>query len=268
MWRNKIWDSLEQYGAYLFGPILILCSIVVSQFVGPRVPNCFTEELAVALMIAGILTMTVDPFIKRRARAEATRDIFHHMLGFGLPLSIRERLQEMVEKTKLYRQDMTLHIVMSEDKDSVVFDVEMEFEVVNPTSHALDFAPLIQFEKGEGALKSVTCFGESGYGKNAGLSSAKGGLGSVEYRGDGVRILSGGSRRFKYEYAIRYPTTLGFWFPNFVSPTIGLALTMKIPANFSVRATAAEYEASGEWRYPNKLFMPNEHLEIVWEKLR
>lgn len=267
MSRNKFWDLWDQFSAFLLGPALVICAIAVNKLIEPRFPNRFTEELSVALLIAGILTMTVDPFIKRRARAEATRDIFHHLLGFNLPLIIRERLQEMVEKTKLYRRGTTLHMVMSESGDSVVFDVEMEFEVVNPTPHALDFEPLLQFEKGEGTLKSVTCFEESGYGKNAALRPASGGLGSTEYRGKGVRIPSAEGRRFKYEYAVTYPKALGFWFPNFVSPTIGLALTMKIPENFSVRATSAEYEAPGEWRYPNKLFMPNEHLEIVWDKL-
>ena len=82
-----------------------------------------------------------------------------------------------------------------------------------------------------------------------------------------MRIPSGETRRFKYEYAVRYPSALGFWFPNFVSLTIGLALTTKVAGNFSVRATSAEYEAPGEWQYPNKLFMPNEHSEIVWDKL-
>jgi hypothetical protein len=226
------------------------------------------DDLTVALMIAGILTITVDPFVKRQARREATRDIFHHMLGFKLPEIIRERLQDTVEKTKLYRENMTQHIVMSEDKDLVVFDVEMEFEVVNPTPHTLCFSPLIQFEKGEHAeLKSVTCFGEGDYDRNAKLSPAAGGLGSLEYRGNDVRISSGGSRKFKYEYAVKFPTSLGYWFPNFISPTIGLALTMKTPANFNVKATSADFEAPGEWRYPNKLFMPSEHLEIVWEKL-
>ena len=157
MSRNKFWDLWDQFSAFLLGPALVICAIAVNKLIEPRFPNRFTEELSVALLIAGILTMTVDPFIKRRARAEATRDIFHHLLGFNLPLIIRERLQEMVEKTKLYRRGTTLHMVMSESGDSVVFDVEMEFEVVNPTPHALDFEPLLQFEKGEGTLNSPGC---------------------------------------------------------------------------------------------------------------
>jgi hypothetical protein len=53
---------------------------------------------------------------------------------------------------------------MTEEGDLVKFDVQMEFEVVNPTPHTLDFNPTFQFEKGERhELKSVICFGDAKY---------------------------------------------------------------------------------------------------------
>jgi hypothetical protein len=151
MWRNNVWEWLEQYSGYVVGPILIGVSLILGRFVVPLCSSRLMDDLTVALMIAGILTTTVDPFLKRRARGEATRDIFHHMLGFSLPEIIRERLQSTVEKTKIYRRGTTQHIVMSEEGDLLVFDVEMEFEVVNPTPHAFSFFPHLQFEKGERA---------------------------------------------------------------------------------------------------------------------
>jgi hypothetical protein len=267
MWRNNFWNWWEQNSGYIFGPCLIVIAWLIARYIEPCHPNRFVNEIVIALMIAGILAITVDPFIKRRARREATRDIFHHMLGFSLPPIIRERLQDTVEKTKFYRRNMIQHIVMSEDGNSVVFAIETEFEVVNPTPHTIAFPPLLQFEKGERAiLKTVTCFEESDYDRRAKLSSSKGGLGAVEYRGKEVKIPAGGSRRFKCEYSVKYPTSMGFFYPNFNYPTIGLSLTIKAPSNFRVRATSAESESPGEWRYPNRLFMPSEHLEIVWEK--
>jgi hypothetical protein len=269
MWRNRFWEWMEQYSGYVFGPMLMGLSLVLGHYVAPIYPNRLMDEFIVALMIAGILTTTVDPFMKRRARREATRDIFHHMLGFSLPEVIRERLQKLVETTKIYRRGTSLHIVMSEEGDLVVFDVEMEFEMVNPTPHAFAFSPHLQFEKGELALlRSVTCFEEPDCGVNAKLSPSNSGLGSVEFQGKVVNIpAGGGSLRFKYEYVVKYPAPLGFWYPNFQYPTIGLGLTVKHPSNFIVKATSAENESSGEWRYPNKLFMPGEHLDIVWDKL-
>lgn len=269
MWRNKFWEWMEQYSGYVFGPALIIVSLLIGHYIYPIYPSRLWDEVVVAVMIAGILTSTVDPFMKRQARREATRDIFQHMLGFSLPEVIRERLQNTVEKTKLYRENMTQHIVMSEEGDLVVFNVETEFKMVNPTPHAVAFSPYLQFERGESAsLMSVTCFEYPNCGENATLSPSNSGIGSLEFRGKTVNIPpSGGSLRFKYEYLVKYPASLGFWYPNFQYPTIGLALTIKAPSNFAVRATPADNESPGEWRYPNKLFMPGEHLDIAWDKI-
>jgi hypothetical protein len=246
----------------------MVCGWFIGRYIEPHCESRYVAELAIAFWIAGFLTITVDPFVKRRARREATRDIFHHMLGFKLPECIRTRLQEMVETTKLYREDVIQHIAMTEEGDFVRFLVEMEFEVINPTQHTRDFEPLVQFEPGERPeLISVICFGDANYGQGAALSEAKGGLGALEYRGKGVPIPSDGRRRFKYEYAIKLPTSLGFWFLNFVLPTVGLSLTIKSPDNFRVRATTSDLASPpGEWRYPKRLWMDKEHLEIVWSK--
>jgi hypothetical protein len=88
----------------------------------------------------------------------------------------------------------------------------------------------------------------------------------MEYRGKEVAIPSEMSERFKYEYEVKYPTSMGFMYPNFQYPTVGLELTIKAPKDFTFMATPAEFESEGEWRYPNKLFMPGEHLDIVWRK--
>jgi hypothetical protein len=266
--QSSIRETWSKYSGWLICPGLIFVAWMVNRYVQPYCGSRLVDDFIVALVIAGLLTLTVDPFIKNRARREATLDIFHHMLGFSLPVVIRERLQDMVLKTKLYRKNWKQRISMSEDGDSVVIDVEAEFEVVNPTAHALGFEPLLQFEKGEQAvLRRVICFQDPSCGKNAVLSLREGGLGSVEYRGKEINVPANDSFEFKYEYSVKYPTAMGFLFPNSAYPTIGLELTVKSPQNFKVKATTADFEAPGEWRYPNKLLMPSEHLEIVWEKL-
>jgi hypothetical protein len=112
----------------------------------------------------------------------------------------------------------------------------------------------------------LTCFENVDCGKDAKLSPTPDGL-AVEAKGRQVVIPASGSRRFKYEYEVRFPVTLGYFYPNFQYPTIGLALTIKAPQDYNVKATPAEYEVPGEWRYPSKLFMPGEHVGIVWEKI-
>jgi hypothetical protein len=250
----------------VIGPALVLASWMLGHFVRPHYSAPFLDDLVTALLIAGVLALAVDPFVKHRAHREATRDIFHHMLGFSLPEVIRERLQNTVEQTKLYRQNLIEHIIITEEDDSLVFDTEVAFEVVNPTQHDLAYVPQMEFEKSEQPIiKSVTCFGDPNCGKDARIVPTQTGMG-FEYMGTAVKIPSGSRREFKYEYSLRYPTALGFYYPHFKYPTIGLALTIKAPANIRVTATPANFEADGEWRYPNRLFMPGEQFGIVWEK--
>jgi hypothetical protein len=100
MSRNEFWAWWGQYSGYVLGPVLVIIAALVNKFIRPYWATHFMDDFIVALFIAGILAATVDPFIKRQARREATLDIFHHMLGYSLPRVIRERLQQIVKETK------------------------------------------------------------------------------------------------------------------------------------------------------------------------
>jgi hypothetical protein len=263
MRRERFWKWWDTYSGFVIGAFLIVAGILIGLIHQAGV----VRELSEALIIAGVLTITVDPFVKGKARREAIRDIFHHMLGFSLPLPIRDRLLTIVKETNLYRENTTMHCVVSEAGESLQFEIEMEYEIINPTQHTIVFEPLVQFEKGEHpVLKSVTCFGESEYGSDAALTpNSSQELNSLEYRGRQVKIPPGQKRRFKYEYTTQYPISLGYYFQNFQYPTIGLALTVKHPATLAITASPAEFQSVGEWRY-TKLFMPQDHMDIRWEK--
>lgn len=266
MWRNTFWALWDKYSGLAIGVALVVIGIVIERYIEPHFPSHLIDELSVALIIAGILTIAVDPFVKVRIQREATRDIFHHMLGFKLPEIIRERLQEIVQGTNLYRENTTIHCLPTEEGDFIRFDVEMEFEIVNPSRRTLDFVPHLQFEKGEQAkLARVICFDNQAYGKGATLTTSTDRSTSLEYKGKAVPILGNGRKRFKYEYSITLPVTLGFWFQNFQYPTIGLSLTIKPLTGIVFDATPATSESQGEWRY-DALFMPQQHIDIVWEK--
>lgn len=262
--RNQsFWKWWDKYSAIVIGPTLI----AVGLLVGTLSDIAIVQELRVALVIAGILAVTVDPLIKGKAHREAVRDVFHHILGFNLPLAIRNRLLDIVRNTTVYRENTVMRVVFSESGDWLVFDVEMEYEVVNPTLYTVPFHPQLEFETGEHPkLKSVTCFGEPDYGSGATLEPNKTEPSLIAYRGRTIDLACSERRRFKFEYTMEYPLVLGFYIQHFQYPTIGLALTVKRPASVIVTATPAQSQSDGEWRYTT-LFMPGDYMQIKWERV-
>jgi hypothetical protein len=93
---TSIREWLAEWLGLLVGIVLIIVG-VVGHF--KLHEYLLLRSLSEALLIAGILTLTVDPFIKRRLLREASKDIFRHMLGFALPDEIKERLNSIVFNT-------------------------------------------------------------------------------------------------------------------------------------------------------------------------
>jgi hypothetical protein len=264
MWRNTFWALWKKWSGFVVGAILILVGSLMLLFR----PQSLARDFGIALLIAGVLTVTVDPYIKGKAQRETARDIFHHMLGYGLPEQIQNRLREIVETTEWYRTDMDVRYAVSESSDSVLFETEQEFTITNATNHDLDFEPAMEFEKTEyPVLRRVICFQDKGYGREAALRPHTMEPRAVEYRGKPLKIEAGGKRRFKYEYRIQYPIASGVFSLHFKYPTIGLALSVKSPEGLRVTASPAAQECVGEWRYVDRLFMPGDHTEIRWEKV-
>ncbi|HYL62096.1 MAG TPA: hypothetical protein VE077_05690 [Candidatus Methylomirabilis sp.] len=260
--RRSFWKWWDEYNAIIVGPLLVAVGLLVGTFSEAAI----LQELRVALVIAGVLAVTVDPLIKGKAHREAVRDVFHHILGFSLPLPIRDRLLDIVKNTTLYRENAAMRVALSESGERLVFDVEMEYEVVNPTLHTEPFQPRMEFETGEHpTLRSVTCFGEPDYGTGATLEHKKTEPSVIGYWGRKIYLASAQRRRFKLEYTMEYPLALGFYIQHFQYPTIGLALTINHSAGLVVTATPAQSQSDGEWRY-TRLFMPGDYMQIKWER--
>jgi hypothetical protein len=263
MWRNTFWKFWKRWSGILIGLCLIVSGSLLLIFVRAGI----LRDFGTALLISGILTVTVDPYIKGKTQRETALDIFHHMLGYSLPEQIQDRLKHIVETTEWYRKGATMRCVVSEAGDFLVWDVELEYEIVNATAHTLGFRPTLGFERPERpVLKKVICFDDPEYGKDLALRSIPGEPETLTFRGEPLATASQGSRRLKYEFSVQYPTASGLFYHHFKYPTIGFALTIKSPETLTVTADGAELESPGEWRYVSRLFMPGEFIQVRWER--
>jgi hypothetical protein len=264
MWRNALLKFWQKWSGFVFGAILIVLGSLILFLWHQEI----ARDFGIASLISGVLTVTVDPYIKGKTQRETAKDIFHHMLGFKLPEKIQERLKNIVETTEWYRTDAAIHCTISESGDNVFLDIEQEFSVVNATQNTRCFEPVMEFERTEyPQLKRVICFDEIDYGNGAQLAADPKEPKGLAYRGEPMRIAPSEKKRIKYEYRVQYPLTSGVFSLHFKYPTIGLSLTVKSPQNLNITASPAEMECPGEWRYVERLFMPGDHTEVRWERV-
>ena len=253
-------------------PILALVVLTIGVVGSLWCPNALGQRFSEALIIAGVLAIAVDPFLKRRLQREVSRDIFHHLIGFSLPREIQDRIKEIVLDTKLYRRNMDLTCTFSRVPEGVRIDCEYKFDLVNPSSEKAPFKQRLEFEKHENAtLKSISCSDKSSdYGKAPKLMESKEDPDVRFFEGPIVKIppeQGGHNISFRAEYSIVRPVP-AFHVQHFVLPTTGLTLILKSPPDLKVTASPADAQPrADEWIY-KRLFMPGEHLEIRWEDVK
>ena len=108
-----------------------------------------------AILIAASLTLTVDPFVKKRLTVEVSKNIFYHVLGFNLPDEMQDRLRTYLRDLKYYRTSFSLIVEALEITDhEVIIEVRLaaEIEVLTKCS----YSPSLSFEKAEqGAVHEI-----------------------------------------------------------------------------------------------------------------
>lgn len=232
--------------------------------------NPYLHALAEPAFVAGIVTITVDPFLKRRLLRETSKDIFSHMIGFGLPQEIQHRIKEIALGTNLYRKNMEMSYTFERREHDMYIECDYQFDVINPSNQSMPYSQRMEFEKLEHAtLLSVSCslLGDD-YGKDARLHQRT----SDElftWEGPAVNIppaSSGIATRFRGQFSIVRPPS-DFHFQHFAHPTIGLTLRIvKRPDNLRVSGTPADPPIrEKEWIY-QRLYMPGQHIQMRWEE--
>ena len=111
-------------------------------------PGYFRYSIGEAAVIAALLMLLVDPFLKARLLKEAARDIFEYLLGFDQQPQLKERLKRLVFDTKLFRGNFNARYKLLP---------QVDFELVNSTKEAIEFPYKMDFEQAENPrLDSVT----------------------------------------------------------------------------------------------------------------
>jgi hypothetical protein len=235
------------------------------------------HSLAHALIIAGILALTVDQYVKGRVLHEVSRDVSKYLVGYRLPEEVQDRIRELMQ-TKWIRRKMEVRVALSrhQDGDRIILDVRTSHEIQNITSLPLDFQDEVMFEKHDRfQILELGCETEDGAcsyfleSHEIGPGEVVGGR--IKFLGKKVRIppaseTAGISYRFSSRFQLEYPTRHGCTI-HFPTPAVGVVfeITDK-PVDVSCFfAPAPDQVGHNRWVY-KRLFLPGEYVRLSWEQ--
>jgi hypothetical protein len=268
--------SLESWweGVIEKTPVKYICLILGALggsflYWAPR--DSFRHSLGEAAIIAALLIFLVDPFLKARLLREAAKDIFHHLLGFDQPPEIKKRLQSIVFDTKLFRRDFCMRCSLVPESGNLMrLECECSFDVVNPTSDAISYPHLAQFEKSENPqYRQMTLVSvQENYAKIPKVTDKADDPWVLEANAGETNIQPSSSHityRFGTDFSLEYPQEF-FHAVHFTHPTIGVTIELLPPVGYEAVASPTKTVAGNTWKY-EKLFMPAEHVDIRWRKI-
>ena len=227
----------------------------------------FRHSLGEAAIIAALLVLLVDPFLKARLLREAAQDIFHYLLGFDQQPQIKERLKRLVFDTKLFRKNFNARYKLVPERDLMRIEFDYDFELINPTEEVIEFPLKIDFEKAENLRLDFLSLvsSEKSYRWCPQLKPKSDDPWVIQGFAESVKIQPA-SRGITYRYSgkcsFTYPRTF-YYAQHFGYPTIGVTITVECPPSFEIGAPPTPMHEGNVWKYEG-LFMPGDHINIRW----
>ncbi len=237
------------------------------------------HALSDALMVAGLLGLTVDRFLKH----DLMRDVGAIIIGWALPDEIRNHIREAT-KTSIVRRNHRLDYSFSasSDSDDVVIDATEEWEIFNYSSETERYEPHFAINTVDNLDRSSICctisprdcptrvFTSEELNDEKCLTEEKTRL---VYRPKinltlPYQILE--DYRTKAACVVKWHYRFTKKRDDFIAthstrPTIGTTVSIKCDCglNFEFDPVAEHAEGSTEWRYTN-LFMPLQTWFVRW----
>jgi hypothetical protein len=267
--RSAWWFYLGLLGIFLLGFGLIFVNHHY-EATNKLIVGIF-EPLGHAFIIAAILGVTVDLFVKVRLLREASNDIAKYLIGYKLPEEIQDRIKEIMGAT-LIRKDVIIHYKMTQspqNPDKLLVEVKYEHQIENLTNSTIDYPDQIDFPVHENPTVVEMRCDSNDKGASYCHDNVQGDTSIksiIRFSGDSVPIKpKSKNSNVRYRFTIRYSYEK---FKNdsdyfaIMMPSIGFALTAEYPDTI---------EFVGPYHWINKdrweddrAFVRGEHISFRW----
>jgi hypothetical protein len=235
------------------------------------------RTLADALIVAGILGMTVDYFLKRAL----IKDVGSIFIGWALPQEIRTRIRE-VSETSIVRKnyDVRYKLTPTDDPDWVRVEINTKAEIYNFSTGIRRFEPTLSLDLQDNPDESATTFQLERNGKTECWDAAQLNASGRKTRDSHVvtwrarPILlppqDATSPDLKPACVVRWTweSRMRVAYTDFLActiPTIDVDISVDCPAGmeFVADSPTVKHDGSSRWLY-RRLYMPGESLRVRW----
>jgi len=102
-------------------------------------------------MIAGLLALTVDRFVKERLLQEITRDVSKYLIGYQLPDKIQDKIHELMATSIIRTRFEQRYRLVPLENGMMRVEAEMSYDLENFSSSEQRYTPHLWFRKHENA---------------------------------------------------------------------------------------------------------------------
>ncbi|HUK29507.1 MAG TPA: hypothetical protein VLV89_00230 [Candidatus Acidoferrum sp.] len=269
----------ERWSFYLTVALLLATGVVLLFVQIPRIDEGFAHSFGDALIIAAILSATVDVYLKERVLREVSSDVSKYLVGYRLPEEVQNRIRGLMQ-TRWIRRNCTARLRLTEIHDRpgfVKIEMVVSKDVENITMQEESFCDKYLYERHlPEAILEMRCDSPDLRAqyllRGEGLAKEKADEpGVMEASGKVVRIppvheALGTYYRFSVKYEAEHPENYSDIL-SFDLPTINVIFEAECPAGFRVSAAPADVSTHNRWEY-RRLFLPGEHIRFRWERIR
>jgi hypothetical protein len=232
-----------------------------------------------ALIVATVLGLTVDLYVKKSITRRTSKDVFKYLVGYNLPDEIKARIQALMG-IELIRRNWKINYTLTPiDKDNVLVDVQYTFELENVSNTPQKYRQAFQGEKHLNPLMvEMRCDDPEAKFRmlaSSGASLAQdqpGVLGLVQALAPEISVKpSNRDQKLMYpfmgHYQLRTPNNCSDTF-SFAHPSIGAAITVSYPAGYRITMESAPdmIVTDNMWQLRNRAFLPSEQITVRWQK--
>jgi hypothetical protein len=239
-----------RFGVFVLGFLLIVIgfgSLTWLNYTNHLHDSDLVKEGAHALIIAGFLAIVVDWFVKAHFIREVTRDVYHYLVGYDLPVEIKDQIKDLTN-IKIVRSRFCIDFRFTRHgKENLKGEVTIDFDVENYSSYKETYRPELAIESADnptflslvvtGASKTY-CMNETELAENSFAPES----GSQQANGKPISILPRkheGRCHISWRYSIIVPQTYSDVFA-FSYPTRDVCITTEMPQGFTFHVSGAE----------------------------